>query len=354
LYLGGGHRNLNVKHEILDEERNQMGKRVLLVFVIATLVIVLVGSQTVAIGQNDPVITIDLVEYDSNPVLPAGEPGDWDELIFSTTVIYHDGMFHMLYWGISGDFAGPIRTGYATSADGLTWTKFEGNPIHVYADDQGRVGGACGAAVEDDYWVIYLCVAEEFGDSVTLVMRATAPDPTAEWTIDPTPVMEAGGMFEWDHNGMWPRSLVKTSDEYVAYYVGDGSGIGRITSPDGIIWTKYNDPDTTDNLYATSDPIMEKGLGEAWDALWVEVPLVRQRDEGWEMFYLGGRTQVSGGMGYATSPDGINWTRFENNPVVQPLRVPSSFVVVDDVYYIYYRDHEAWDVRVMTGTVTWR
>jgi len=64
-----------------------------------------------------------------NPVLEPGEAGDWDTIIWGSSVVYDGSIFHMWYNG------GIIRDkdfydiGYATSKDGSIWTKCNNNPV---------------------------------------------------------------------------------------------------------------------------------------------------------------------------------------------------------------------------------
>ncbi len=64
----------------------------------------------------------------SVPVLPAGEPGSWDDhsLLFPN-VLFLGGVYEMWYGGTRGVFS-TCRTGHATSLDGIHWTKDPGNP----------------------------------------------------------------------------------------------------------------------------------------------------------------------------------------------------------------------------------
>jgi len=65
----------------------------------------------------------------SNPVLPAGPPGSWDESeALATSIFGHGGTLYMIYTG-SSKHSPPQGLGLATSSDGVTWTKFPGNPI---------------------------------------------------------------------------------------------------------------------------------------------------------------------------------------------------------------------------------
>ena len=88
--------------------------------------------------------------------------------------------------------------------------------------------------------------------------------------------------------------------------MGNGSNqgsIGYASSPDGITWTKYE-----------NNPILEKGDVESWEDLFVVWPQVIFKDDIYHMWYSGHDGQ-NVRIGYATSPDGINWTRYSNNPI---------------------------------------
>ena len=60
-----------------------------------------------------------------NPVLLRGAPGEWDAGFVQPGAVIRDGGIYRMWYGgcVSGDL-GPCETGYATSPDGVTWTKF--------------------------------------------------------------------------------------------------------------------------------------------------------------------------------------------------------------------------------------
>ena len=74
-------------------------------------------------------------------VINVGAPGSWEsDRVGRPSVIYEEGVYHMWY---DGQIYGVARhVGYATSADGMNWTKHPGNPIvmHEGAIDVARVG----------------------------------------------------------------------------------------------------------------------------------------------------------------------------------------------------------------------
>lgn len=124
--------------------------------------------------------------------------------------------------------------------------------------------------------------------------------PPAGW--DDFSIYAADVMF-WDHNDADP-----SNDEFYMWYSGtsynmNGKDIGVATSKDGITWTKYN-----------GNPVLRDGAFGYWDYERINAPSVLyDKEEGvWKMWYAGYAAYIGGyWIGYATSPDGINWTKVE-------------------------------------------
>ena len=56
------------------------------------------------------------------------------------------------------------------------------------------------------------------------------------------------------------------------------------TSEDGIEWTRYDNPETTDTLYAESDPLFDP-IETGADVNFAMQPQVVQTEDGWQWFY---------------------------------------------------------------------
>jgi hypothetical protein len=131
-----------------------------------------------------------------------------------------------------------------------------------------------------------------------------------EWARYPgNPVLVPGASGAWDDHGATFASVIydDAAGEYRMYYHGFSftgvHQIGLATSPDGKAWTKY-----------AGNPIVTPGPA-AWDGNTVRVPMVwKEGPADYRMIYTG---TGSGGLqvGYATSADGIVWTKSPSNPV---------------------------------------
>jgi hypothetical protein len=80
--------------------------------------------------------------------------------------------------------------------------------------------------------------------------------------------------------------------------------IGYATSPDGISWTRY-----------PGNPVLDRSSSGGWDDRTVWAPTVSKEGGTYRMWCVGYDGSVQR-IGYATSPDGANWTSYSGNPVL--------------------------------------
>ena len=74
---------------------------------------------------------ISWVKHPSNPVLPHGNTGSWDERVVQASGLFtYQGTFYMFYAGTPFDLSRSY-VGLASSGDGIMWTKYDGNPVLV-------------------------------------------------------------------------------------------------------------------------------------------------------------------------------------------------------------------------------
>jgi predicted GH43/DUF377 family glycosyl hydrolase len=213
--------------------------------VLAVVLLVVLSAGQVS-ADSGPV---GWTKYPGNPVLGVGAPGAWDDAeVFDPAILYEGGLYRMWY---TGDRGGNLRLiGYATSADGQAWTRYGGNPV-----------------------------------------------------------LAAGAPGSWDADGARWATVISDGGVFKMWYTGrDASGTNRIgyaTSPDGIAWTKY-----------AGNPVLDLGSAGAWDERRVSEPAVIKDGATYKMCYGGRNIAGWDSIGYATSPDGLNWTRYARNPVL--------------------------------------
>lgn len=101
--------------------------------------------------------------------------------------------------------------------------------------------------------------------------------------------------------------VVKVGETYHMWYTGQARGqsyIGYATSGDGYEWQRYSEsPVLISELYWENRSVMNPHV--IWD-----------KDENiFRMWYSGGETYEPNAIGYATSADGVNWTKHKANPI---------------------------------------
>ena len=292
--------------------------------------------------------------YGDQPIVSKGQPGTWDDRFTDPgAVIYYDGMFHMFRNGFRG-FPAESQVGYVTSPDGFTWTKQGDDPIFETNDvPYAKIAMYASSVIwEDDCWVLFFYTWDSSSyPSSSVIGRITqcvAGPALTEWIPDLEPILKPGADGEWDEKQVLAPHVLKTDNGYVMYYSGVGDSgtqmIGMATSIDGVTWTKYNDPATTEKPYADSDPVFQPGEKGTWDAAWVHQPRVFQTTDGWLMIYRGTSDRNGSNMklGLATSQDGIHWERYAGNPIFKPSDINGAHqfwftnaVLKDDVIYLF-------------------
>lgn len=263
------------------------------------------AHYTTMSGVITPIITFNagdqvckLTKHPGNPVLSFGPNGAWDdEGIWRPAVIKEGSSYKMWYSGADGSTR---RIGYATSPDGLTWTKYGSNP--VLAPDAGwESNGVFNPAVIADSGLYKMWYAGVDSGGVVGIGYATSPDGVAWTKYGSNPVLSVRGSGSWEDEDVTDPTALKVGSTYHLWYRGyDGltSRIGHATSGDGITWVK--DP---------ANPVLDLGPSGDWDWLDVYGPSVIQVGTDYQLWYSGGTLPEAWQTGYALSSDGVHWTR---------------------------------------------
>lgn len=242
-------------------------------------------------------------------VMEGGGAGSWDRTIDTPEIVRDTTGYKLYYFGdtlAGGTGLKPSNQasfGVATSTDGINWVKYAGNPILTHGD-------------------------------ATSWERSWIESPAVLWD-------SAGGSYM-----MWYSGVDTTSWRIC---------VGLATSPDGFVWTKY-----------AGNPVLSPGSAGSYDDMWAAVPAVIKTDRGYEMWYSGlssttGFSTLT--INYATSPDGIHWTKFSGNPLFNTRTAPHSMpvdsggpwapdVVFDGQQYLmWYETMAGFSLATSTGEV---
>ncbi|MHA2265083.1 MAG: hypothetical protein ACXAEN_22040, partial [Candidatus Thorarchaeota archaeon] len=146
----------------------------------------------------------------------------WDSVaVWKPFVMYENGMYRMWYSGNDGANC-HSHIGYASSSDGISWTKDTGNPVldhgnPGYWDDRGievshveKIGGL--------YVMFYNkhCPPQAMG-------IATSYDGI-HWTkYTGNPVLSKGSSDDWDDKGVTWTAIIQEENTLRMWYTGDGT-----------------------------------------------------------------------------------------------------------------------------------
>ena len=139
------------------------------------------------------------------------------------------------------------------------------------------------------------------------VVFAIQVNGQVNWTKHPdNPVLPKGVSGDWDDVAVGSPTIIYNGTTYQMWYNGsDGNNanIGYATSTDKINWEKH------------PTPVLEHGPNGSWDDVNTLHPSVYFDGTTYHMWYTGVNGSF-GQIGYATSPDSINWTKHSGNPVL--------------------------------------
>ncbi|NIS13109.1 MAG: hypothetical protein GWN74_13470, partial [Thermoplasmata archaeon] len=210
-----------------------------------------------------------------------------------------------------------------------------GGETHTWNDEASFEGGDWEATTWDH---------DENG--ITLTGRSSF------WKYPGNSVLKEGASTAWDDEGILEPCVVFAKGQYYVYYTGyDGSeyAIGLARSTDGTTMTKYG-----------SSGVVSKGTSGTYDGTGCREPSVLYEDGLFKMWYTG-LNGVTESIAYATSKDGLSWTKYGSNPV---LSQPSSsawgdtvlgdpcVIKVDGMYLMYLTGNKVSASNKLVGMAT--
>ena len=294
------------------------------------LIVLLLGAPLQVLGQTELVGSA-CSKYAGNPILVPGASGAWDaQAIGRQSMMYNGTGYNMWYTSEPS-----LQIGFASSKDGLHWTKY---PLPVLTAgpkgswDQGGVEGPSVVWNGTTFLMYYSgsngTLASDVGIAFSKDMlhwQKYAGNPVLVRTpnsFDAVSVKYPDVLFNNSSYQMWYTARSATNVGYT---------LGYATSSDGLLWKKYPDnPVITPNSAGTAAYVAARyssvvRIGSAYVmAFLLTVP----RDD----------------LSYAVSPDGIHWNVSKTilltntNSTADWDYTPSypSLVVLGNTLLLYY------------------
>jgi pimeloyl-ACP methyl ester carboxylesterase len=168
-----------------------------------------------------------------------GTPGAWDSGGQSRGIFViktSEGSYHLWYTGM--DSFWNLRIGYATSPDGINWTKQNGGQPVIIPTEPWELSNVSYPNIIYEDGLYQMWYGAGVGDMPTQIVYATSTDGV-HWDkpADKNPVFGLGSGGSWDDVGLASPFVLKQGNNYKMWYSGfDGSRwrIGyaeNITSP---------------------------------------------------------------------------------------------------------------------------
>lgn len=164
----------------------------------------------------------------SRPVLSADRP--WEKVaVMCPHVLYDDRAKRFRMWYSGGEQYEPNAIGYATSADGLEWTKHPDNPIfrpdaHA-AWEKDRVT-ACQVVRQGD-WQIMFYIGFRDRDHAQIGL-ARSRDGISGWQRHPANPILRPGKDQWDHDAVYKPFALFDGKRWLLWYNGRRGGVEQI------------------------------------------------------------------------------------------------------------------------------
>lgn len=268
----------------------------------------------------------DFEKYPGNPVLQANRA-------FDPNVLFDGETYQMWYRDDSPDHLARIYR--ATSGDGLDWETLPADPVLEPTPgswDYLGVRNPCVLHGGASYEMWY----EGQGEDHTRFGYATSPDGVVWTKYEGNPILDVGPPGSWDDTDIWGASVIFNGSTYEMWYSGfdgDKDYIGYATSPDGTEWTKHE-----------QNPVLDVGLPGSWDDAEVADPHVLLTGSEYQMWFAG-FDGLQWRTGYASFTYGGGWVKYEGNPVLREgnagewddrYAAGPSVLRFGETYHLYY------------------
>jgi len=180
------------------------------------------------------------------PVLLPGPPGSWDSSqVQLGSVLWNGTMFLMAYRGENTTDFQNGAIGVAGSLDGISWVKYSGNPILTPGDVHAAIGRPFALRWQITYNMWY---SGKIAASAPINIFYATSTNGITWTKWPSPVISpSSSPSAWDSGTVTSPSVVRVGLSFGLWYTGlNQTGttpqIGYATSTNGASWNKSSTP----------------------------------------------------------------------------------------------------------------
>jgi predicted GH43/DUF377 family glycosyl hydrolase len=260
-------------------------------------------------GDKFPAELVKFVPFSKEPVFGPAK-GQWDAMIRERGwIMKEDGIWKMWYTGYASK-EGVRLLGYATSKDGIAWTRHPGNPIYKdhWVEDMMIVkdGGKYWMFAEGKDDLAHLLVSD---DGVAwkriglLDIRKKNGQPISSGPY--------GTPTAWKEDGVW-----------YLFYERNDLGIWLATSRDMKVWTNVQD-----------EPVLIPGPAEYDKDLIALNQIIKYKGRYYAYYHGCAKTGPKAKLwstAIATSTDLIHWEKYAGNPLQPVEQNKSSGIVVHD------------------------
>ena len=272
---------------------------------------------------------VDWEAYPGNPLFAATGQDTWDhEIRERGFILREDGLFKLWYTGYDSRKSETKSLGYATSPDGLRFTRDPRNPIFsgVWTEDVCVVR----------HGARYFMFAEGKDD---IAHQLTSPDGLRFTELGSLDIRtRKGGPLSPGPYGT-PTVWVEGGTWYL-YYERDDKGVWLATSRDRRTWTNVQD-----------EPVLALGPDEYDRAAIALDQVVRYKGRYYGVYHANADPKWQGPWTtcLAVSDDLVRWRKYEGNPVIRSD--DSSGILVDDGARLrLYTMHPAVKLWLPRGT----